>query len=996
MSVPIRICPEEEGENSHFVTEETALISSSLKSRGNSFWLNPWLFSVATTLVALLPALLLATVFTYELTGRLWPATFLSLHISLALGSACLQLAVTPSCPDSIMTRSSRGITSLGSIVDIVLCHKIYPSLASSFDFMFQDIDGTPVDEWRSTSLLLQTSRAGFHLVVWSRLVVGGATWLRIICRSSPRRNRLIEQGDCNYTVPKIVRFRLDEFGKYVEMHLPMSQSELKSQLLRVVKLFGVLSLLWLAFGVQACVSHLTDWPGLGAWNLDGVVLGNRSNACCDILDPTDCALPFPSFHHMVRDNTTKTGWRVSLHSDSLPFLRGGIPLDPGFWNELDGFSTMAPILFYGLDGLKEGHMANRHGAKTNVYPRLVDDNVRESITHQSITLLWDVDQSKLIAHTAQFDDLDPLLPLIMMVPAQPLHHATHYAVAVINATDVHGERIPQTMGMKSLFEDLDTTTSGATCVRDGGRVDRYQSVLLASLQRAAPWLAADPLGLADGSIQLMFDFVTMSRDSLRTIERVRDATLEAVSSWDSHQVEVVRIEDHDCSDNTALVARTVHGSIRVPWFLESPSRSAVLSKSLLPFNGARLPESRAKFVVRIPCCLKAAAIGWNDTTFRAGKPLRAIIEYGHGLFFNRAESYDQALSLVAEDHGYIVMAMDWRGMSSFDLPVVMKTLLGQPKLFQATRDNLYQGYANKIVLQHYANSAMLNATWLRFSETHRRRSPTFPIPLLGGIDAKPTSVFYGSSQGGILGAGYTKLLGETGLIARGVLGVPGTSFSLVLSRTADFAAYDSLLLRNFYRNRQVRLILSIVQLGWDPVEAAGLLAPPVKPGSFPPMLLQSGLGDPVVPTIATEALARAYNASILPNNPRTEIFGISMVEPSAASNSHVVWTELLYEKEYQQLPFDNIFSDENTILVHACVRQDCALMAQLAEFVNSGRIIDPCIHDGCLRTNISCYMPWMNIETKPRNWKCSGCSSTDNHTHKSDFSIDGATCNAS
>jgi hypothetical protein len=141
------------------------------------------------------------------------------------------------------MTRSSRWITSLGSILDIFLCHKTYPSLASSFDFMFRDIDGTPIDEWRSTSLLLQTARAGFHLLVWSRIVVGGASWLEIICRSAARRNRLLEQVDRDYNVRNIVRFKLDAFAEYVESFLPMPKFKLKSQLLLLVKVLGGLSL---------------------------------------------------------------------------------------------------------------------------------------------------------------------------------------------------------------------------------------------------------------------------------------------------------------------------------------------------------------------------------------------------------------------------------------------------------------------------------------------------------------------------------------------------------------------------------------------------------------------------------------------------------------------------------------------------------------------------------------------------------------------------------
>ena len=46
----------------------------------------------------------------------------------------------------------------------------------------------------------------------------------------------------------------------------------------------------------------------------------------------------------------------------------------------------------------------------------------------------------------------------------------------------------------------------------------------------------------------------------------------------------------------------------------------------------------------------------------------------------------------MAEDHGYIITAMDWRGMSNFDMPIVMKTLISAPKLFAATRDNVIQG----------------------------------------------------------------------------------------------------------------------------------------------------------------------------------------------------------------------------------------------------------------------------------------------------------------
>ena len=86
----------------------------------------------------------------------------------------------------------------------------------------------------------------------------------------------------------------------------------------------------------------------------------------------------------------------------------------------------------------------------------------------------------------------------------------------------------------------------------------------------------------------------------------------------------------------------------------------------------------------------------------------------------------------MANDNGYILMAMDWRGMSRFDLPVVIKTLIGNPNLFQSIRDNLIQGYANKLVLQHFARYAMLD--WLKIDGAS--------IPTLN--DERPASVFYG------------------------------------------------------------------------------------------------------------------------------------------------------------------------------------------------------------------------------------------------------------
>jgi hypothetical protein len=282
--------------------------------------------------------------------------------------------------------------------------------------------------------------------------------------------------------------------------------------------------------------------------------------------------------------------------------------------------------------------------------------------------------------------------------------------------------------------------------------------------------------------------------------------------------------------------------------------------------------------------------------------------------------------------------------MSVFDLLVVAKVLLSRPRLFQAVRDNLIQGYANKFALLHFSQNGMLSMDWFRFEV-----SPTDNAKLVPTLNNEaPVPVFYGISQGGILGAGYVGLSGATGLLDRAILGVPGTPFALVMTRSLDFVGYDLLLLLNFYDNRHVRELLALVQMAWDSVEGSGVLAPPIRE-PIPRILLQAGLGDAVVPSIAAEALARGLNASVLPNNPRS-IYNVPVVDASGKSNDgpSAVLTELLYEKEYASLPVDDTRMKGNS--VHVCVRRDPALIRQISEFINSGQVLDVCATDGCRR----------------------------------------------
>jgi len=361
-----------------------------------------------------------------------------------------------------------------------------------------------------------------------------------------------------------------------------------------------------------------------------------------------------------------------------------------------------------------------------------------------------------------------------------------------------------------------------------------------------------------------------------------------------------------------------------VPSFLEHRSRYSTLDSKVF-FTGEPVSIERSKAIIRVPCSVENAALDREN-----GKPVKVIMEYGHGLMNQRGEVRGEFLSRMANDNGYLLMAMDWRGMSVYDLPVVIKTLIGSPDLFQAVRDNLIQGYSEKLVLQHFSRNGMFD--WLKIDGVS--------IPMEN--NEQPASVFYGISQGGILGGGYLALAGNTTLIDRGVLGSPGTPFTSVLTRSLDFIAYDTLMLLNFYNNRHVRLFLSLAQMGWDSIEVSGLLAPPLNE-PLPKVLIQTGLGDAEVPTGACESMARAMHAKILRNNQRS-IFGVPIAEDG--NDPNVILTELMYEEEYLSLPLDNTPPQGNS--VHFCVRQNPVMISQVEVFANTGQVMDPCVRDQC------------------------------------------------
>jgi hypothetical protein len=991
--------------------------------------------SMAVTVWFVFPALIMAMAMTFAMTGRIWTCLVFALHLTLSSikarvhtnelllltkkknghddsnnnnnnssssyrdnddhinmddddgeygqGGYNMETTMTDHHdhhdynPPGIRSTSKKGIlylmvTSTSSLMDLVLFGIIYPILIQGIDsYLVDSSDGTLIIDWVWYHRGFHTVKTLGYIIVLLRILIGGRIllvacippyYLTTMTHSLPFVGSCILQPCYQHSWVSSIK---------VWFQSPPKPRILWQSFTFITSLAACLFWIWTIYSF-AIHFLVVSTPQQQRDDVGAIIV-------CDPLDMTECCFPFPSMHYLRINNDTETGYSVNLQPDTLPRLIGNIPIDPTFLNKLDGFSTMGPILFY-LEGMKESHDAYMTAVHQNSLLKQPQRGITRlrgheelelSITPYSTTLFLDVELRVLVPHSAEIDYLDPERPVVMVFPAAPLRHNAHYAVAVINATDANGNRLPPTPGMMQLFDQRPPS--------DTERLDRFLHTVLPALEKATHKMSFNgdsqhdwggPFGAFlrshdPSSLQLLFDFQTASKATqLQPARNVRDATLAYIDKewsqpWkENNHVRAISIVEGDCEDPTYPLARTIHGELDVPWFLTGfgPGYRDAILDSLAVESGVPTTIGQAKFVVHVPCSLKAAALhSGNNAT---AQPLRAVMEYGHGLFYSRKEAGESFLINMANENGYIITAMDWRGMSQYDYPLILKTMLSKPSLFESVRDNLIQGYANKFALQHFTRNGMANLPWFQFSHLHEDESgetATYSIPMSlepkEGVEfprvqdesGTVPSIFYGISQGGILGAGYLGLAGATGLIDRGALGVPGSPFSLILSRSLEFVGYDAALLLNFYNNRHVRIFLSLAQMCWDSVEAAGVLGLPVEE-PVPPIVMQAGLGDPIVPSLAAERLARALGASTLPHNPRGPIFGIPVGEAADTerAGSKTVLTEMLYQEDYEAIPVDDALTTSRSG-VHECVRREPVLQHQLNIFFQTGRIIDPC-----------------------------------------------------
>jgi hypothetical protein len=196
---------------------------------------------------------------------------------------------------------------------------------------------------------------------------------------------------------------------------------------------------------------------------------------------------------------------------------------------------------------------------------------------------------------------------------------------------------------------------------------------------------------------------------------------------------------------------------------------------------------------------------------------------------------------------------------------------------------------------------------------------------------------YYGNSQGGILGTCYMGLSTD---VTRGVLGVSGQSFNLLLYRSQDFAPFFLVLKASLPDAIDRQITLALMQLLWDRSEPTGY-SPYITSNMLPgtpkhDVLLQDALGDHQVATIGAHITARSVGAKAIKPAVRP-IFGIEEVDGPYTGSAIVE-----YDFGMPPEPIDNVpptMGDDT----HELTRRVPAAQKQMDQFLRKGTVENFC-----------------------------------------------------
>jgi len=530
---------------------------------------------------------------------------------------------------------------------------------------------------------------------------------------------------------------------------------------------------------------------------------------------------------------------------------------------------------------------------------------------------------------------------LTFIRPAAPFEFDRRYVVGVRGLVDSGGSPV-------AIAGDFPVLRDGEAAAGSWleGETSRYESEVFPLLEDE---------GFSRDELQLAWDFHTMSREStVGRVEQMRDLALDWVedNGWTydltaGTDPRVEGIVDRDCSAEGEHIARDIEGWFEAPLFThqdapENPTTEELEGWLVRDDNGDSYVNGTTKvpFLVRIPCSVAE------------GKPAGGapILQYGHGLLGGYDEARTGYLREMADEYGFIILAQNWTGFYNEDYVPIVGNLTRAPGNFAAINERSMQGLVEKVLGSRFVREALSADDAGSFDGT--------------SVISTDTVYYYGNSQGGIMGSA---LMGLSPDLERGVLGVNGGPYSLLLPRSKDFDPFFDILKQYYDDHRDIMMfVVGLTQQVWDPVEPGGWMHD-LGRDSGKDVLMQVAIYDNQVSTLGAQIQARAYDAFI-PEPAVRDVWGVDEVDVGAEGMSGSAYVEWLYpdlppefEEAYppgrDEVLVGTAFEGCDQIDPHEGPRREKAAQDQLWTFLSTGKVEQYCdLDDGCVSDKKYCF----------------------------------------
>lgn len=673
---------------------------------------------------------------------------------------------------------------------------------------------------------------------------------------------------------------------------------------------------------------------------------GDTSNERCDPMDPLLCLLPFPSSYYLETSTTTSTGFTVDITNEMLPMLKRGVRYAAASTRLHDGFSVSSLLLWY-------------LSPRVNSQQFISYQNINQSLLlESSTTLLINSHTLELHPHFTEQDYVDyETDKLSYLVPAKSLHYDATYIVVVKDLTDEDGIPIPPASHFQDYLHDYQhniTSTTTLRAPRDAKRYDSYAHDIFPKLEG---------LGVNLSAVQLVWDFHTASQASLlHNLAPMYNLTTSLVQERlkNNQRGEIYEKTSSTSEQCTGTIysskMKRVYYTLNVPWYLTDHSRLlnptqgkyihiSKREKQTIPFSKS------AKLLLQIPC-----------SVIQNLRPASGLMQIGHGLFWDRSFAELDYITEQANQHGWVLWSMDWRGLTRYDLPQFLRLLLhDMSETGNSTLSAMAQGMSDKLagylILQHILQeefSDILQESEF-FAPAHSSFSSSKSHSLIPPSELRYTqstiqvpNLYLGVSLGAIMGAGWNAY---APIHLRSVLIAGGSSFTFLLGRSDIFDLLKGFTDLQFYSRKDLRLGIQLLQLHLDCYEASGWTYSgryqrELQPGQnasvdeIPSILLQTGVGDSTVTSIAGRILGANLNASLL--SPSVEPH--SILSPTIAPVANPAGTNILFQVLYKAdeaaLPITSESGKRTN--VHKCIIQRHEITSQYTKFMIENTVIQP------------------------------------------------------